>query len=80
MSKKQDWVVVAKVGPSQAAARTDSSGDMEQVELMDVIEISWHASRAAADSALAEKRGGNDGWTYAVMSRRDFDETSAQAA
>jgi hypothetical protein len=80
MTDRQDWIVVANVGQSRGAARTDASGDMEQMELMDVIEISRHASRAAAERAAQEKNDRRDGWTYAVMSRQDFDAVTTQAA
>ena len=33
--KRNRWVVVANVGSSPAAKRTDSSGDMEQLEMME---------------------------------------------
>ncbi len=67
------WVVVANVGQSAAAKRTDSCGDMEQLELMDLILVSEHDTKEAAEQACAAKRADKDGWAYAVLSRRDYD-------
>ena len=46
--KDNGWVVVAKVGESVAAKRTDSCGDMEQLELMELILVSEHETKVAA--------------------------------
>lgn len=74
------WVVVAKVADSAAAKRTDSCGDMEQLEMLELIHVSDHVTREAADKAAAGKTVENDGWTYAVMSRADFDATAGAGA
>lgn len=71
--KGNEWVVVAKVGESAAAKRTDSCGDMEQLELMDVILVSDHDTKEAAEQLCATKLADNDGWAYAVLSRNDYD-------
>jgi hypothetical protein len=70
--KDNGWVVVAKVGESVAAKRTDSCGDMEQLELMELILVSEHETKVAAEQAAKAKRVSKDGWRYAVMSRRFF--------
>lgn len=67
------WVVVANVGQSAAAERTDSCGDMEELELMELILVSEHDTKEAAEQACAVKRVHKDGWAYAVLSRRDYD-------
>ncbi|MGI9404623.1 MAG: hypothetical protein ACR2OF_08990 [Hyphomicrobium sp.] len=68
-----NWVVAAKVGESVPATRTDSCGDMEQLELMELIPLSEHNTKEAAESAAAARRAHNDGWVYSVLSRRDHD-------
>lgn len=68
-----NWVVAAKVGESVAATRTDSCGDMEQLELMELILMSEHNTKEAAESAAAARRAHKDGWVYTVLSRRDYD-------
>ena len=78
--KDKGWVVVADVGQSIAAKRTDSCGDMEQLELMELILVSEHETKVAAEQAAKAKRAGKDGWRYAVMSRRDFEASAASAA
>jgi hypothetical protein len=70
--KGSGWVVVARVGGSKAAKRTDSCGDMEQLELMEFILVSEHETKKAADEAAAAKRARKDGWRYVVMSRHDY--------
>lgn len=74
------WVVIAKVGESNAAKRTDSCGDMEQLELMELILVSDHDTKDAAEQAAAERRANNDGWLYVVMSRRDYEAGVASEA
>jgi hypothetical protein len=74
-----EWVVVAKVGESSSATRTDSCGDMEQLELMELILMSQHETKDAAEQAAAARRAGKDGWVYSVLSQREY-ETSAQRA
>ena len=74
--KDNGWVVVAKVGESVAAKRTDS-GDMEQLELMELILVSEHETKVAAEQAAKAKRIAKDGWRYAVMSRRDYEARAA---
>lgn len=71
--KSNGWVVVAKVGESIAAKRTDSCGDMEQLESMELILVSEHDTEKAAELAVSAKRAGKDGWAYAVLSRRRYD-------
>ena len=71
--KGKGWVVVAKVGESVAAKRTDSCGDMEQLEMMELILVSEHETKKAADHAAAAKRASKDGWAYAVMHRGNYD-------
>ena len=75
--KDDGWVVVAKVGESVAAKRTDSCGDMEQLELMELILVSEHETKVAAEQAAKAKRIAKDGWRYAVMSRRDYEARPA---
>jgi len=70
--KKEKWVVVAKVGQSAAAKRTDSSGDMEQLESMELILVSEHGTKAAAEQDARVRRARKDGWRYAVMSQSDY--------
>ena len=67
------WVVVADVGDSVPAARSDSSGDMEQLELMELVLMSEHASREAAEADAWTRRAQMDGWAYSVMSRSEYD-------
>lgn len=67
------WVVVADVDHSAAAKRTDSCGDMEQMEAMDLIVMSEHEDKQTAERDAAARGGRHDGWTYAVMSRLDYD-------
>ena len=67
------WVVAARVGESAPALRTDSSGDMEQLELMEFIGLSEHDTKQDADRAAEIWNARNDGWVYTVLSRRDYD-------
>jgi phosphopantetheine adenylyltransferase len=67
------WVVVAKVASSPAATRTDSCGDMEQVELMDLILVSEHETKQAASEAADKRRAARDGWVYIVRPRYQYD-------
>lgn len=69
--KSDRWVVAAKVGDSDAAKRTDASGDMEQLELLNLIIVSEHATKREADKAAANLRASNEGWHYAVMRKSD---------
>ncbi len=78
--KGNGWVVVAKVGESIAAKRTDSCGDMEQLELMEFILVSDHETNNEAEQAAAERRANKDGWMYVVMSRRDFEASVGSEA
>ena len=71
--ERNGWVVVAKVGESIAAKRTDSCGDMEQLESMELILVSEHETEKAAELACATKNASKDGWAYVVSSRRDCD-------
>ena len=71
--KRNRWVVVAKVGPSPAAKRTDSCGDMEQLEMMEFLLVSEHNTKNSADQAAEATRASNDGLRYAVISRRAYD-------
>jgi hypothetical protein len=75
--KRNRWVVVAKVGPSPAAKRTDSCGDMEQLEMMEFLLVSEHDTKNSADQAAEARRASNDGWRYAVVSRRAYDASLA---
>ena len=75
--KRNRWVVVANVGSSPAAKRTDSSGDMEQLEMMEFLLVSEHDTKNSADLAAEVKRASNDGWRYAVISRRAYDASLA---
>lgn len=68
------WVVVADVGASVSASRTDSCGDMEQMEQMELILVSHHDTKEAADQACAAKRMSLDGWAYSVISKADYDQ------
>ena len=77
--ERTGWVVAAKVGESIAAKRTDSCGDMEQLELMDLILISDHDAKEAAEQACAARRADKDGWAYSVLSRRDYDARTRTA-
>jgi hypothetical protein len=74
------WVVVAKVGESDAAKRTDSCGDMEQLELMELILVSNHDTNDEAERAAAERLANKDGWLYVAMSRRDYEAGKESAA
>ena len=76
--KDNGWVIVAKVGESVAAKRTDSCGDMEQLELMELILVSEHKTKVAAEQAAKAKRAGKDGWRYAVMSRSYYEARVAR--
>ncbi len=67
------WVVVANVGQSAAAKRTDSCGDMEQLELMDLIIVSEHETKTAAEQEAHDRSALGDGWVYDVMSRYEYD-------
>lgn len=71
--KGNGWVVVAKVAGSVAAQRTDSSGDMEQLELMELILLSEQRTRTEAERDAAARRAAKDGWIYTVMTRRDYE-------
>lgn len=71
------WVVVARVGESAAAKRTDSCGDMEELELMEFILVSEHKTKVAAQQVVASREAQRDGWVYLVMTRRDY-ETRAR--
>jgi hypothetical protein len=68
-----NWVVVANVGGSLPATRSDSSGDMEQLELMEFVLMSEHASKEAAEADADARRAQADGWTYSVLPKREFD-------
>ena len=70
--KGKGWVVVAKVGESAAAKRTDSCGDMEQLELMELILVSEHETKKSAEHDAAARRAGKDGWVYGVQPRQDY--------
>lgn len=74
------WVVVAKVGDSTEAKRSDSSGDMEQFELMEVVLLSEHDSKEAAEAAAAERKAKEQGWVFSVLSRRDYDDIVRQTS
>lgn len=67
------WVVVANVGNSAEATRSDSSGDMEQLELMEFVLVSEHASREDAEADAWVRRAQMDGWVYSFMSRSEYD-------
>ena len=71
---KDKWIVVADVGASVSAARTDSCGDMEQLEQMELILVSHHDTKEAADQACVSKQTSTDGWAYSVISRTDYDQ------
>ena len=73
------WVVVADVGDSVPAARSDSSGDMEQLELMELVLMSEHTSREAAEADAWTRRAQMDGWSYSVMSRSEYDVNTRAA-
>lgn len=66
------WVVVANVGASVQATRSDSSGDMEQLESMELVLMSEHASREAAEAEAAARRAQQDGWTYLVLPKHEY--------
>jgi hypothetical protein len=74
--KTNKWVVAVNVSKSAAARRTDSSGDMEQLELLELILVSEHDTKSAALQDAAKRRARKDGWRYVVMSRRDYDSKS----
>jgi hypothetical protein len=74
--KTDKWVVAVNVSKSAAARRTDSSGDMEQLELLELILVSEHDTKSAALKDAALRRARKDGWRYVVMSRRDYDSKS----
>jgi hypothetical protein len=59
------------------APRLRKCGDMEQVELMELILVSEHETKVAAEQAAKAKRIAKDGWRYAVMSRRDYEARAA---
>ena len=67
------WVVVADVGKSAAAMRSESSGDMEQLELTDLVLMSEQESKECAEAEASAKRMQNDGWVYLVLPRREYD-------
>ena len=67
------WVVAARVGESTPAMRSDSSGDMEQLELMEFIALSEHDTKQDAERASEIRNTRDDGWVYTVLSRRDYD-------
>ena len=73
------WVVAARVGESAPALRTDSSGDMEQLELMEFIALSEHDTKQDAEWAAEIRNARNDGWVYTVLSRRDYDARTQSA-
>jgi hypothetical protein len=50
---------------------------MEQLELMELILVSEHETKVAAEQAAKAKRVSKDGWRYAVMSRRDYEARAA---
>ena len=67
------WVLVANVGASAAAKRTDSCGDMEQLEMLELILVSEHETKLATMDAANARRARHDGWAYAVLSRYEYD-------
>ena len=73
------WVVAARVGESAPAMRTDSSGDMEQLELMEFIGLSEHDTKQDADRAAEIWNARDDGWVYTVLSQREYDATTQSA-
>lgn len=73
------WVVVANVGESEQATRSDSSGDMEQLELMDLVLMSEHASKETAEADAAARWAQKDGWAYSVMPRSAYDAKTRAA-
>ena len=74
------WVVVAKVGDSIEAKRSDSSGDMEQFELMEVVLLSDHENKEAAEAAAAARRAKEHGWTFSVLPRCEYDDIMRRAS
>ena len=74
-----NWVVVANVGGSAPATRSDSSGDMEQLELMEFVLMSEHASKEGAEADAWARRALMDGWSYSVLPRSDY-EAKTRAA
>ncbi len=73
------WVVAARVGESAPAMRTDSSGDMEQLELMEFIGLSEHDTKQDADRAAEIWNARDDGWVYTVLSQREYDAATQTA-
>jgi hypothetical protein len=73
------WVVVAKVGESGAAKRTDSCGDMEQLELMELILVSEHDTKEEAEAVASRRQSDIDGWLYAVMLRAEYEKNVGSA-
>jgi hypothetical protein len=71
MSQDQ-WIVAAKVGGS-VAARTGASGDMKQLALMELILVSTHDTKQAAERAAAHQQATNEGWVFTVMRKRDYE-------
>jgi hypothetical protein len=67
------WVVVADVGMSVSSTRSDTSGDMEQFELMELILMSEHESKEKAEAETSARRAQKDGWVYLVLSRHEYD-------
>lgn len=67
------WVVVADVGKSAPAARSDSSGDMEQLLLIELVLMSECESKERAEAEASSRRMQNDGWVYLVLPRREYD-------
>lgn len=74
-----NWVVVANVGGSAPATRSDSSGDMEQLELMELVLMSEHQSRESAETDAKARRAQMDGWSYSVLPRSDYDAKTRAA-
>ena len=66
-------MVVADVGKSAPAALSDSSGDMEQLLLMELVLMSEHESKESAEAEASSRRMQNDGWVYLVLPRREYD-------
>ena len=67
------WVVVADVGKSASAVRSDSSGDMEQFELMDLVLMSEHESKETAEAETTARRMQKDGWAYFTLPWVEYD-------
>jgi hypothetical protein len=49
---------------------------MEQLELMEFVLMSEHASREVAEADAAARRAQKDGWTYSVVPRSEYDAKS----